>query len=75
MDRLSIDITPDEKQQIKALAARNGQSIKDYVLERVLPDADETAKIGALLMQSLAEDRYSDWTPEKAGEMKARLRD
>ncbi len=39
MERLSIDISGDQKSQIKALAALRGQSIKDYVLNRVLPES------------------------------------
>jgi hypothetical protein len=44
MMRLSIEVTPEQHQRLKAVAALRGQSIKDYVLERVLPDiaaADE----------------------------------
>ena len=39
MPRLSIDITPEEHQKLKAIAALKGQSIKDYVLARTLDDA------------------------------------
>jgi len=35
--RLSIEVTPEEHQRLKAVAALQGKSIKDYVLERVLP--------------------------------------
>lgn len=38
MRRLSIDVTPEQHQQLKAIAALRGQTIKEYVLERVLPD-------------------------------------
>lgn len=39
MPRLSIDITPEEHQKLKAIAALKGQSIKDFVLDRTLGDA------------------------------------
>ena len=39
MPRLSIDVTPEEHQKLKAIAALKGQSIKDYVLNRALGDA------------------------------------
>jgi len=39
MPRLSIDITQEEHQKLKAIAALKGQSIKDYVLNRALRDA------------------------------------
>ncbi|NET55854.1 MAG: antitoxin [Symploca sp. SIO2E6] len=38
MPRLSIDITPEQHQQLKAIAALSGKTIKEYVLERSLPD-------------------------------------
>lgn len=42
--RLSLEVTPEQHQRLKAVAALRGQSIKDYVLDRVLPEtptADE----------------------------------
>lgn len=45
MPRLSIDISADEHQKLKAIAALKGQSIKDYVLHQALgglPALDET---------------------------------
>ncbi|WP_299790635.1 antitoxin [uncultured Marivita sp.] len=38
MPRLSIDISPEDHQKLKAIAALKGQSIKDYVLGRALCD-------------------------------------
>jgi hypothetical protein len=40
--RLSINITPEQHARLKAVAALHNQSIKDYVLERVLPPSPET---------------------------------
>jgi len=39
--RLSIEITPEQHQHLKAAAALKGESIKDYVLKRTLPDLAE----------------------------------
>ena len=42
--RLSIEVTHEQHQRLKAVAALRGQTIKDYVLNRVLPEtptADE----------------------------------
>ena len=36
--RLSLEVTPEQHQRLKAVAALRGQSIKDYVLNRVLPE-------------------------------------
>ncbi len=46
--RLSIEISPEEHQQLKAAAALQGKSIKDYVLERTLPDSQEKAALQKL---------------------------
>jgi uncharacterized protein (DUF1778 family) len=37
MRRLSIEVTPEQHQRLKAIAALHGKTIKDYVLERALP--------------------------------------
>lgn len=37
MSRFSIEITPEQHQRLKAVAALHGKSIKEYVLERALP--------------------------------------
>lgn len=42
MSRLIVDISKEQHQIIKALAATEGKTIKDYVLEKVLPVSDET---------------------------------
>jgi uncharacterized protein (DUF1778 family) len=49
--RLSIDITPEQHQRLKAIAALQGQSMKDYVLNRVLPNTPETAEENEVLRQ------------------------
>ena len=43
MPRLSIDISVQEHQQLKAMAALKGQSMKDYVLSRALVDMPDPA--------------------------------
>jgi len=37
MRRLSIEVTDEQHQRLKAVAALQGKTIKDYVLDRVLP--------------------------------------
>lgn len=46
--RLSIEVTKDQHQQLKAAAALQGKSIKNYVLERTLPNSDEQAALHEL---------------------------
>lgn len=42
MSRLSIDMTEQQHQSLKALAALQGKTIKQYALERLFPaDADK----------------------------------
>lgn len=52
MSRISIDVTAEEHQKLKALAALQGKSIKEYVLDRTLGAAkgtDEERAIGELV--------------------------
>lgn len=46
--RLSIEVTPEQHQRLKAVAALRGQSIKDYVLDRVLPETHTAEENEAL---------------------------
>ena len=41
MSRLSIDLTPEQHQKIKAVAAMQGKSIKEYVLNQILPTSSD----------------------------------
>ncbi len=42
MSRLSIELTAEQHQRLKAMAALQGKTIKEYVLERTLPDLANT---------------------------------
>ncbi len=49
--RLSIEVTQEQHQRLKAVSALRGQSIKDYVLERVfqpLPEINGASEEDAL---------------------------
>lgn len=46
--RLSIDISPEQHQRLKASAALQGKTIKDYVLDKTLPNADERSALTEL---------------------------
>jgi hypothetical protein len=49
MARLTIEVTDEQHQHIKALAALQGKTIKDYALERLLePTADEAQALEEL---------------------------
>jgi hypothetical protein len=58
MSRISIEVTPDEHQKLKAMAALQGKSIKDYVIERTLGAAGDTEQQSALeALESLLDAR------------------
>jgi hypothetical protein len=46
--RLSIDVTPEQHQRLKAVAALSGQTIKEYVLSHVLPETATISEAEAL---------------------------
>lgn len=43
--RLSIEISPEQHQRLKASAALQGKTIKDYVLDKTLPSSDEQSAL------------------------------
>lgn len=45
MRRLSIEVTPEQHQRLKAVAALHGKTIKDYVLERALPSLPDLGSL------------------------------
>ncbi len=57
--QLSIEITESQHQQIKERAATSGLSIKDYILEKVLPmtkeEQEAMEQLRAYLAPALAE--------------------
>jgi hypothetical protein len=49
MSRLSIELTAEQHQQVKAMAALSGSSIRDYVVTRLFPPSpDEEAALREL---------------------------
>ncbi len=59
MSRLTIDITDQQHQSLKALAALQGKTIKQYALERLFPGDVEAEKAWREL-QILLETRLND---------------
>ncbi len=57
MSRLVIDVTGDQHQQIKALAALHGQTIKDFIMEKVFPVDEDTAmeELNSMLLSRIQE--------------------
>ncbi len=72
--RLSIEITPDQHKKLKALAALTGKSIKDYVLQRTLPDSDQDAALRELedfLGTRYEAARRGEWSEQSIDEIVA----
>ena len=59
MSRLTIDITDQQHQSLKALAALQGKTIKQYALERLFPDDVDADKTWQEL-KTLLENRIND---------------
>lgn len=73
MSRLTIDVTEKQHQTLKALAALEGKTIKQYALERLLPGeaAGEQAheELKALLAERLAEAQRGEVVQGSIGEL------
>ncbi len=59
MSRLTIDITDQQHQSLKALAALQGKTIKQYALERLFP-GDADAEQAWQELNTLLHTRVSD---------------
>lgn len=54
MSRLTIDMTAEQHQNLKAMAALQGKTIKQYTLERLFPADDQAwQELQALLTQRI----------------------
>ncbi|EGJ0464590.1 antitoxin [Salmonella enterica] len=59
MSRLTIDITDQQHQSLKALAALQGKTIKQYALERLFP-GDADADLAWLELKKLLGNRINN---------------
>jgi hypothetical protein len=48
MSRISLDVTEEEHKRLKALAALQGVSLKEYLLRNSLPDKDDEQALAEL---------------------------
>jgi len=83
MPRLSIDITAQEHQRLKAIAALKGQSIKQYVLSRTLKgvpdtshmtDEDAYAELAKLLKPRISQARQGSLVTRSIDDLKQSAR-
>ncbi len=84
MSRVSIEVSPEQHQRLKAIAALHGQSIKEYVLQRALPDlpgmddlSEEEAlqRLEAFLQPRLAEAERGELSTLSVEEIFAEVRE
>jgi hypothetical protein len=65
MSRLSIDVTDQQHQSLKALAALQGKTIKEYAIEKLFgadPKEEQAfAALKSLLRQRIAEAEAGDF--------------
>lgn len=74
MGRLTIDITDQQHQALKAMAALQGKTIKEYALERLLPgagDEDGLAGLRSLLATRAAEAGRGEVSDKRISEIAA----
>lgn len=73
MSRLTIDITDQQHQSLKALAALQGKTIKQYALERLFPgDADGDrawSELKSLLNTRISEGQAGKVCAKSVGEI------
>ena len=73
MSRLTIDISDQQHQSLKALAAMQGKTIKQYALERLFPgdvDADQAwAELKTLLGERIDQGLAGKVSGKRIGEI------
>ncbi len=72
MSRISIDVTDHQHKKLKALAALQGQPIKDFVLARTIGDEAleaDLAELEALLDKRLRNARSGGVSKRSIGEI------
>ena len=57
MSRISIDVTPAEHQRLKAMAALQGQTIKEYVLASTLGSSGNDERQALAELETLLDAR------------------
>jgi hypothetical protein len=65
MSRITIDVTAEEHQKLKALAALQGLTIKDYVLGRIIRVTPSDEEVALEELHELLKERLENY--EKTG--------
>lgn len=79
MSRLTIDVTDQQHQTLKALAALEGKTIKQYAIERLFPphanEEQALAELDALLRQRISEAERGEVDQRSFAEISAAILD
>ena len=78
MSRISIDVTDTEHAKLKALAALQGQSIKEFVLSRTIGDEElepHLAELEALLDKRIDRARAEGTSDRTVGDIFGQARE
>jgi len=57
MKRISIEVTEQESQRLKAMAALQGKSIKEFVLSRTIGEANDEEELALRELEELLDRR------------------
>jgi len=77
MSRISIDVTPDEHRRLKAMAALQGKTIKEFVLAATLGAQSEDEallELEAILDKRLRNARAGGVSSRTVGDILARVK-
>lgn len=79
MSRISIDVTPHQHRQLKAIAALAGKSLKEYFLSRALPrdeeeDTGAIKELEAFLQPRVQSARTGDLTNRSVSDIRKTVR-
>jgi len=77
MGRLSIEVTEDQHQKIKAMAALSGMTLKDYILRQTLTlsgEQDALRELEALLAPRIAQAERGEYSKRSMKEIREEAR-
>lgn len=71
MSRLTIDVSEQQHQALKAMAALSGKTIKQYTLERLFPSDEEQAmqELKVMLQKRLAAAERGEISQQSTAEI------
>jgi len=74
LSRITIDVTPEQYEQLKTLAARHGKSVEQLLLSQALKPDNDIAELEALLDERLRNARAGRVSQKTVGDIVAQLK-